>query len=362
LCGTFYFPNLPDTFVFVNYSRLHIEAFLQQKGLLLDVRSPSEYAHAAIPGAVSFPLFTDEERKIVGTTYKQKSREDAIKIGLDLFGPKMRPMIESVEALLRERNPSSREISVYCWRGGMRSAAVAWLLSLYGFKVSVLIGGYKAFRHQVLKTFEQPYSLVVLGGYTGSGKTELLQYMKTQGKQVIDLEGLACHKGSAFGKIGMPEQPTQELFENRLFLALNELDPTAEIWVEDESQRIGAINIPGAFWQSMRQSPLVFLDIPFEERLDHIIAEYGNCETEILRAAIERITKRLGGLETKNALAFLEEHKIKECFAILLKYYDKYYLKGLHNRDNLDTLLSRIPVEKVWPENATLLSNKLTVT
>ena len=356
---------------------------------MLDVRSPGEYNHAHIPGAISFPLFADEERKVVGTAYKQQSREAAIKIGLDYFGPKMRGMVEEVEKLIGVRWPmadntsnrqqSTANILLYCWRGGMRSGAVAWLLNLYGFNVTVLAGGYKSFRNYVLKSFEQPYSCKILGGYTGSGKTEILQELKKKGERVLDLEALAAHKGSAFGNINMPPQPSQEMFENKLAFELlaisckrndEEIDgpyiigttPNAKlqspncIWLEDESQRIGSINIPSAFWNTMRSSPLYFLEIPFEERLTHIEEEYSRCDKEMLLSAIERIKKRLGGLETKTAIQYLEENNTRECFRILLHYYDKQYTKGLNNREGLPHLLTKIDCEKVCLENATVVS------
>jgi tRNA 2-selenouridine synthase len=364
----------------VQARRIHIEEFLRgaKDHLLLDVRSPAEYRHAHLPGAISFPLFSDEERRIVGTAYKQESREKAIKIGLDFFGPKMRTMVEEVERLLggrRQMADSSQseianrqsEIYIYCWRGGMRSGAVSWLLNLYGFKVYTLAGGYKAFRNHVLRTFEQPFTFKILGGYTGSGKTKVLQELKSKGEAVIDLEKIACHKGSAFGNTQVP-QPTQEMFENLLSFELqaacNKKDNsgpsfpfkgTGGIWLEDESQRIGNLNIPGALWQTMRTSPLYFLEIPFEERLKNIVQEYGPSEKQKLIGATQRISKRLGPLETKNTLAFLEEDNITEAFRILLHYYDKRYLKGLHNRERLNTLLTHITCETVTPENAQVL-------
>lgn len=367
--------------------RVAVNEFLQgaKNAVLLDVRSPAEYRHAHIPGAVSLPLFSDEERAVVGTKYKQASRQAAIKVGLDYFGPKMRGMVEAVERLTVERWPltcnetnnpqqTTGNVFVYCWRGGMRSGAVSWLLNLYGFDVTVLIGGYKAFRNQVLKTFELPYAFKIIGGYTGSGKTEILQRLKAQGEKVICLEGLASHKGSAFGNINMPPQPTQEMFENLLsgeLTSANSLRSTVNeseeqkfttdhslfnVWLEDESQRIGTINIPGALWKTMRTSPIYFLDIPFEERLKHITEEYSRCPKENLAAAIERIKKRLGGLEAKNALQFLEEGNFTECFRILLSYYDKFYLKGLHNREGLSSFLTKIKCETVTDENTGLLS------
>lgn len=350
--------------------RVAIEEFLRasKNGLLLDVRSPAEYKHAHIPGAISLPLFTDEERKVVGTAYKQTGRQEAIKIGLDYFGPKMRKMVEEVEALSKQP-PAASPLCIYCWRGGMRSGAVSWLLNLYGFDVAVLTGGYKSFRNGVLKSFEQPYSFKILGGYTGSGKTEVLQHLKKAGEKVICLESIASHKGSAFGSINMPPQPTQEMFENLLSLELQAVSQqqeieglsspstaTGAIWLEDESQRIGTVNLPGALWQTMRNSPLYFLEIPFEERLKHIAEEYSQCSKEKLAAAIERIKKRLGGLETKNSLQFLEEENYQECFRILLQYYDKQYLKGLHNREELSSLLTKITCETVTEKNAALLS------
>ncbi|RYD95740.1 MAG: tRNA 2-selenouridine(34) synthase MnmH, partial [Sphingobacteriales bacterium] len=169
---------------------------LSEGALLYDVRSPGEYTHAQLPGAVSLPLFDNEERAQVGTAYKQVSREHAIRLGLDAFGPKMRGMVETVEKAAKKAGLDHHApVYLYCWRGGMRSGAVAWLLDLYGFEVHVLDGGYKAFRNWVLERFTRSYPIRVLGGYTGTGKTELLLQLRKEGETVIDLEGLACHKG-----------------------------------------------------------------------------------------------------------------------------------------------------------------------
>jgi len=366
----FYLQNSKDIFVTVAVQRLPIKEFLEaSKGkVLLDVRSPGEYNHAHIPSAISFPLFTDEERKVVGTIYKQKSREDAIKVGLDFFGPKMRKMVEEVESLVQSQKVQSSKpettanaVFVYCWRGGMRSAAIAWLLDLYGFKIYTLAGGYKAFRNHVLQTFERPFQIKILGGYTGSGKTEVLNELEKQGEIIIDLEKIASHKGSAFGSFKMPPQPKQEMFENLLALELNakcEQRGTGNIWLEDESQRIGDLNLPNALWNTMRESPIIFLEIPFEERLNHIVEEYGECDTEKLIDSTKRISQRLGGLDTKNTIGFLEKGEIKEAFRILLQYYDKRYLKGLHNREHISSLLTKIDCETVTPNNALLLTKQ----
>jgi len=202
----------------VAIKRLDIKDFLIEAGHhpVLDVRSPGEFLHAHIPGAQSLPLFSDEERKVVGTAYKQESRQRAIKIGLKYFGKKMVQMVEAVETILSagSNSPAAKTVLVHCWRGGMRSAGVAWLLDLYGFKVYTLAGGYKAYRNWVLEQFSKDYDINIIGGYTGSAKTYVLQELKKMRHSVVDLEALANHKGSAFGNIGMPRQPSQEMFEN----------------------------------------------------------------------------------------------------------------------------------------------------
>ncbi len=372
--------------------KINIEEFLElaKHHPVIDVRSPGEYSHAQIPSAYSLPLFSDEERKQVGTAYKQQSREAAIKIGLDFFGVKMSRMVEEAEhivsrfSLTEESNLTTgnsqretRNVLVHCWRGGMRSAAVAWLLDMYGFKIYVLAGGYKAYRKWVLAQFEKNYIFNIIGGYTGSGKTLLLQELAKQNKTIIDLEALANHKGSAFGALGEKPQPGQEMFENMLAEKLQDTGdrrqdtgyriqdndfqnpasgirhPVSGIYIEDESQRIGNLQLPMPLWNTMRKSPVYFIDIPFEKRLDYITADYGKQEKEKLMEAIIRIQKRLGGLETKNAIQYVAEDDLKSCFRILLSYYDKCYYKGLHNRENLLTLLNKIPCSSVDTETNT---------
>jgi tRNA 2-selenouridine synthase len=358
-------------------SKLSIEEFLQLSAVhpVLDVRSPGEFVHAHIPGAYSLPLFSDDERKIVGTAYKQESKENAIKLGLDFFGVKMVKMVEEVEEIvksekLKVKSEESKTVIVHCWRGGMRSAGVAWLLDLYGFTVYTLVGGYKVYRRWVLQQFEKEYQINILGGYTGSGKTEALQVIAKKQKPVIDLEKLANHKGSAFGGLGQPSQPSQEMFENLLARELKitvdkwQITQDADtlssvnghlssaIWLEDESQRIGEVNIPTAFFKQMRESQIYFINIPFEERLNFIVEHYGKFEKEKLVNAIIRIKKRLGGLETKTAIGCLVENDIKGCFAVLLLYYDKSYLKSLQSREIFSSLFNKIELNTVAHEES----------
>lgn len=352
-------------------TRLLIEDFIAmaKQHPVFDVRSEGEYQHACFPTAHSLPLFNNEERKVVGTAYKQESKQKAIKLGLEYFGPKMVKMVEEVERVVgggqltvdgkkkesKQREIADKTVLVYCWRGGMRSAGVAWLLDLYGFKVYTLVGGYKSYRNWVLKQFEKEYPFKIIGGYTGSGKTEVLHALAQQGEMIIDLEGLACHRGSAFGNLGQPKQPKQEMFENLLANALvvaSENNNT--IWLEDESQRIGEVNIPISIFKYMRTCRVYFLDIPFEERLNHIVKGYGHFDKEKLINATIRIKKRLGGLETKNAVNYLIEDDLRSAFEILLHYYDRLYTKSMSNmRENPEMIFKKIPTSQVeYLENA----------
>lgn len=308
--------------------KIDLDTFLTQRfsSLVIDVRSPAEYAYAHVPGSVNLPLFNDEERAVVGTAYKQQSREKAIKIGLDFFGPKMRAMVEQVEKWNKDK---AKKVVVHCWRGGMRSSGVAWLLDLYGFEVCQVVGGYKTYRNWIVETFEKPFNFKILGGFTGSGKTYILKELAQKGIQMVDLEALACHKGSALGGINMPIQPSQEMFENFLAENLNEKNFEDAIFLEDESNRIGNRTIPLPMWYNMKRSDLYFMDIKAEERLKFLVVEYGNLPVDKLQESVLRITKRLGGLETQLAIAALQESDFKTCFKILLKYYDKYYQKSL---------------------------------
>ncbi len=343
-------------------TKIDITQFLElaQQHLVFDVRSPGEYSHAHIPEAHNLPLFSDEERKVVGTAYKQRSREDAIKIGLDYFGVKMRTMVEDVERIVKEKKDiplnkhQKQTVLVHCWRGGMRSAGVAWLLDLYGYNVYTLQGGYKAFRNWVLAQFPAPLSYRIIGGYTGSGKTHLLHRLTKARQTIVDLEGLAHHKGSAFGGLGQPIQPSQEHFENKLALALSRVaekcTPDTPIWVEDESRRIGHVKVPDALWLRMRKAPIYFLDIPQNVRLDLIMKDYGKFKKDDMVATVMRIRKRLGGLATKEAINHIVEDNYKEAFGILLNYYDKFYKHDLTTRDNLNEQLTTITADTTDPE------------
>ena len=297
---------------------------------VIDVRSPGEFEKGHIPGAVNIPLFSNEERAHVGTVYKQESKEAAIEVGYTYVNPKLEDFItESFKVA-----PSGKVI-IHCWRGGMRSSSFAEHLGKNGFKdIRIIIGGYKAYRNYILSELGNPLRLKVLGGYTGSGKTYILQELKKLGEQVIDLEGLANHKGSAFGAIGQKAQPTVEQFENNLYNELRKLDAGRDIWVEDESHSIGKVRIPMPFFNQMREAMLCFVDISKEERSKFLVDEYAVLDKQMLERSILQITKRLGGLNTKTAVENLRKANFYEVAMILLQYYDKTYLKGMSSRDS----------------------------
>ena len=309
--------------------RLSLAEFEALPYPIFDVRAPIEFAQGHVPGALNLPLFTDEERARIGTTYKQVSQERAVHLGLELFGPKMSAMVK-----LAKKLAPGKEVRLHCWRGGMRSGTVLWLLELAGFKVHLLDHGYKDFRRAVLASFAQPRQWRVLGGLTGSGKTDVLHALAAtpHGQPVLDLEGLASHKGSAFGAIGQPAQPTQEQFENNLAAALAKLPTEAPVWVEDESRQIGRLTIPPAIFEQLRTAPRWVLEVPRAARVAKLAAEYGAEAPAELAAAIERLQKRLGGLVTKQALAAVEAQDFSQMVELVLDYYDKTYTYGLAPR------------------------------
>ena len=300
---------------------------------VLDVRAPIEFAQGHLPGALNLPLFTDEERARIGTTYKQVSQDRAVHLGLEFFGPKMSAMIKRAQKLA-----GGKQVRLHCWRGGMRSGAVLWLLELAGFKVHLLDYGYKDYRQAALASFAQPRQWRVLGGLTGSGKTDVLHQLATvPGQLVLDLEGMAHHKGSAFGAIGQPVQPTQEQFENNLAAAIAALPTDAPIWVEDESRQIGRLTIPPGLFAQLRAAPRFVLEVPRAARVAKLAAEYGAEDPALLAEAVGRLQKRLGGLATQQALDAVAAGDFILMVERVLDYYDKTYTYGLAPRPNEPT-------------------------
>ncbi|HVV04853.1 MAG TPA: tRNA 2-selenouridine(34) synthase MnmH [Puia sp.] len=294
---------------------------------IADVRTPAEFAQGHIPGAFNLPLFSNEERVRVGTTYKQESREAAILLGFDLAGSKWSGFIRTA----LEKAPG-KKIAVHCWRGGMRSGAMAWALDLYGFQVYLLEKGYKRYRRWVLDQFEREWSLSVVGGMTGSGKTRILHELKVRGEQIIDLEQLAQHQGSTYGTLGRLVQPSQEQFENDLAGELYGFDEHRRIWIEDESLTIGKRTVPRTIWNGMRAAVLFDVQAPLEVRVRALVEEYGSLDKDFLVECTERIWKRLGPEQTKRAVAAIREGRMEDFIREVLVYYDKTYRAGLQGR------------------------------
>lgn len=307
----------------MNVKTIDIDNFWVQtdQSVVIDVRSPKEYRSGHIPGAFNLPLFDNEERSVVGTIYVHEGREAAIEKGLEFVGPKLSTIVQTAKKVAQ-----GRSILFYCWRGGLRSQSMAWLIQTAGLSCQVLAGGYKTWRRafEILLN-KYNWKIIVLGGYTGCGKTDILKELENCGEQVIDLEGLASHKGSVFGGIGQNEQPTSETFENELHARMRRFDPKRPIWCEGESISIGQIYIPQSFFKRMQQSPLVFFEIPTSDRLNRLTNEYGKLPMEALAEAFRKITKRLGYENTQLALHFLQTGNIREAATIALRYYDKCY-------------------------------------
>lgn len=307
---------------------LSITDFLAAGLPIIDVRSPGEFARGHIPGAVNVPLFENDERAVVGTLYKQAGRNAAVLEGLRIVGPKLAGIVERATALAPDRL-----IAVHCWRGGERSGSVAWLLDKAGFhEVLTLRGGYKAFRNHVLESFNNVPDLRILGGYTGTGKTETLRHLRELGEQVIDLEALAHHKGSSFGMLGEQPQPTQEHFENVLWHALQAVDRTRPLWLEDESRKIGKVLLPAPLYNALRMAAVFFCEMPQDQRVQRLVADYGSFAKDELAAAVQRIARRIGPQHAKSALEALEAGELATVARITLDYYDRTYAHGLSQR------------------------------
>jgi len=315
----------------MSVQKININRFLELAKTIriADVRSPSEYKSGHIPGSVSIPLFNDKEREIVGTKYKKEGRLPAILEGLALTGPSIRSKLEQGLSIARDG-----KLLVHCWRGGMRSEAMAWLFSMGDLEVFVLEGGYKSFRHLVLEKLSERRKMVVLGGMTGSSKTHILRFLNTMGEQVIDLEKLANHKGSAFGSLGQPPQPSTEHFANILFAELDKLDRDLPVWLEDESRNIGTVFMPDEFYLNMQDTPEIVLVMDIKTRLPRLMKEYSAYPPESLKTAVLKISRRLGGEMTNDAIAAIDTGDFAKAIDIVLSYYDKAYLYGLRKKNS----------------------------
>ena len=298
----------------------------------IDVRSPAEFEAGHIPEAVNVPLFDNDERAEIGTIYKKIGRDEAISRGLELATPKIDMLLHAI----RQAAARSQQVIIYCWRGGMRSGEMCRLAQENGIAASRIEGGYKAYRRAIRAFIEQPRRIIMLGGKTGSGKTALLLGLKREGVQVIDLEGLAHHKGSVFGHINEPPQPTTEQFENNLYEELRQMNPQLPLLLENESHIIGSVHLPQALLQQMRAAPLIVAQVPTPARLERLIHDYTHDNQQELITACQRLEKRLGSQKVSTIITFLRNNDFHQAGRILLDYYDAFYNRGLEKRQNQD--------------------------
>jgi tRNA 2-selenouridine synthase len=296
-----------------------------------------------MPRAINIPLFDDGERTNVGIRYKQGGNENAVQLGLEIVGPKLAELAKQAKKEARKKR-----LLVYCWRGGARSASMAWLFETAGLQVNVLEGGYKAYRRFIREQFSKTAKLVVLGGFTGSGKTDILKQLERHGEQFLDIEGIAHHKGSAFGRLGQDDQPTNEQFENNLAGQWRKYNFNKIIWVEDESRVLGNCSVNDPLFKKMRSGILIKIILPKSERAKRLVREYGNFKKDLLLQSIEKIRQRMGGLAVKQAAEALEKGDLLKVADLTLTYYDKTY--SHQNSDKVPSKVIEFEIEKDEPE------------
>eukprot|EP00041_Stephanoeca_diplocostata_P023792 m.591851 g.591851 ORF g.591851 m.591851 type:complete len:750 (-) comp22386_c0_seq7:1804-4053(-) len=315
----------------------------QGKMVAIDVRSPGEYEKGHIPGAINVPLFSNDERAVVGTDFNQRGRYTAIKTGLGIIGPKLQVIVHAVEQAGVE---AGGHVLVYCWRGGMRSGSVAWLLRLCGFQVNTLDGGYRSYRRWCRALIGEdaahtlpPCRVMVLGGCTGVGKTDILLHLRAQGEQVIDLEGVAHHRGSAFGAIGQQPQPANEEYENRLAMAVRSLAPDRPVWFEHEGGHVGHCIVPKAIQNWVQMAPrghFVVVRMEKQHRVARLVQDYCNADQlrqegwadgikQCISARKGGLAKRLGGERVAAAIAHADAGEWDHVCGMMLDYYDRLY-------------------------------------
>ncbi len=306
---------------------ISVEQLLQEKNIiLLDTRTPKEFQEDHLPNAINLPILSNEERAVVGTVYKQVSQEKAIEQGIEFFSQKMPEFIKEAAQYKKEK------IIVYCWRGGMRSRTVVSLLESFGYDVKQLVGGYKSYRAYVkekLYNYHIKPHFIVLWGLTCTGKTQLLQQFQNS----LDLEGLAQHRGSLYGAIGLQPR-SQKMFENLMLQRLDQLNSEKFIIVEGESRRIGDVIIPDVVWKAMQHGIPVRVTRSIDRRAEEAAKEYIRSEEDVQK--IKQITLSLSRVisnkQKQDIASLLDQKKYVNAIKILLEfYYDPLYSNTLKN-------------------------------
>lgn len=312
-----------------NIQTVDIHTFLELAQTLpvLDARSEGEWEQGHITHSISFPILNNEERALVGTCYKKQGHDPAVILGYQLAGPKFAGFVTEAQ----QRFPG-KQLLLHCFRGGLRSKIMAWVLHSAGFDITLLKGGYKAYRQYVLETVATPLQLRVIGGYTGSGKTAILQQLAEKGEQIIDIEMLANHRGSAYGAIDLPPQPTNEQFENNLADCIRKLDSKRHVWIEDESRKTGTVVMPEALYLQKLSAPLYLIQKSKEERIAYIKDSYGRYPKDLLIQSTQKLERKLGNLRMRTAVEAIEQNNPEIWLSIVLEYYDETYEFGINRR------------------------------
>ena len=309
-----------------------LEKFRTVHGPIIDIRSPHEYAKGHWPGSINLPLFNDKEREIIGILYKKQGQNEAIKAGIKLIIPKLSSIKYALKEIYLEAKDESTAnkataLKIYCWRGGLRSKTLVWLSGKINISAFQLIGGYKSYRKWVLNQFEKEWPIHLLGGKTGSAKTKILLSLSQQKICTLDLEGLANHRGSSFGGLGLPTQPSCEQYENLISESLNKLKiiNNKKIWLEDESPNLGNCRIPNELIKQMKKAPVLEITKTKKDRIKELIDIYSKFNQDELKQATLRIQKRLGPQRTKLALEAIEKKDWETVCDAILDYYDRCY-------------------------------------
>lgn len=318
-----------------NNSKISFEDGLHIKdSTWIDVRCPREFKKGHLTGAVNIPIFSNPEYEQLGTVYRTRGQEKAIELGEEYANRSTPRILEQVS------NLNNQIFIIYCARGGMRSKGMEMILNNSSYCVHRINRGYKSIRKHALDTFNEKREVFIIAGSTGTGKTEILKIMEKQGYNIIDLEGLANHRGSTFGDLGLEEQPTQQQFENNLsekWIGTNKNQP---VFIESESRKIGKVVIPEKLWKQMDSGYYLKIEMDIDRRVKNLLDEYGHHKKEKLKDRVNRISKRLGGMETKEAINLLDNNDLSEfCKLLLKKYYDKMYNQAYEIRESSKSIL-----------------------
>ena len=312
---------------------------LRRFDAIIDARSPSEFAHDHIPGAINCPVLDDEERARVGTLYKQVSPFEARKVGAALVAINVARHLQNVF----QQQPKGWTPLVYCWRGGQRSGAFTHILRQVGWSAQRLNGGYKAWRSFVLTELEHipaSFQFQVISGPTGCAKTKILHALSQLGEQVLDLEGLAAHKGSVLGELPRTVQPSQKMFDTMLLETLSRMDPNRPVYVEAESKRIGSIQLPDSLFQAMNRSPWLSIQASLQARVDFLLTDYDYWfDNPDLALQLDRLMPLCGNEQVTQWKTLITERQFPELVGELLtKHYDHFYKRSMrHIQTDTDT-------------------------